>query len=188
MPPSLRIFLAVAAFGAAATQAQARPDSVEDFSYVDTADHIDLTGSFIGTANGNNFTIKGIGTLTFNGASVLATGAFIDSLDAVNEIGEGRDGNGAPVVTFNGAYMDLFVGVPGGGFLFGAGDKTAKAEGGPYYQGDAEFSLSPGAHYAFVASDWTLSAAPAVPEPQAVLLFGAGLAGLAACRRLRKPA
>lgn len=188
MPVSLRVFLAAAAFGAVASQAQASPGVAENFSYVDAAHDIDLTGTFTGSANGNDFTVSAISNLTFNGASVLSDAAFVDSLDAVNNFGSGLNGNDTPVVTFDGSYMDLFVDVPQGAFLFGAGDQTAGIESGPYYQGDESFSVVSGMQYAFVASDWTLGDGAPVPEPQAALLFGAGLAGLAAARRGRKAA
>ena len=163
------------------TSASAEAQTAATFSYVDAAANIDLTGQVLGSLSGNYFTIASVSDLTFNGQPVAFTPTYDESTDTYFGDGLGHNGNGSPVVTLDGTYMDWATASANhrDGFLFADGDMFAQ-----YfyitYQGGSSFGNT-GPHYH--PADWTLDFS--VPEPAGLAVFGLGLAALGLIRQRR---
>ena len=145
---------------------------------------VPLAGSSTGTlaSDGQHFTITGYEDLTFDGSPVNISITVLSSFDSYFGFGKGYNGNGTPVVTLNGSYMDIMVTTTGAadGFILEHNDKHYGAKGevasGPSFGND------PGEN--FNVADWQASL---VPEPASlwVLIVAAPL--LACVRRLMPP-
>ncbi len=179
---SLSQLAVVTILAGAAIFSSARAQSL-DWSYT-FADGNVLSGVFTGTDAGNYFTVTGLQSLSFNGASTAyLAGAPILSVDAFTNVGEGYNGNGSAVVTLDGSYMDL-LDTPDAartGFDFFAGDLYAQQVG----SGEAFIYIPNVASddgY-FAQANWSATlVGAAVPEPGTVAVLLTGMVGLAMAR------
>jgi hypothetical protein len=161
------------------TSAAAEAQTTAYFSYVDAADHIDLTGQLMGSLSGNYFTIGSVSDLTFNGQPVAFTPAYDGSADTIWGDGPGHNGNGTAVVSLDGTYMDWATASANrqDGFQFADGDMFAQYQFISFESGSSFGDKGVRYHPA----DWTLNFS--VPEPAGLAVFGAGLAALGFIRR-----
>ncbi|QWF72318.1 PEP-CTERM sorting domain-containing protein [Methylomonas paludis] len=167
-----------------------------NFSYIDTADGVNLAGIMIGTleADNNTVAVTSVQDVTFNGVAATPTPLIYNADVAYSVAYPGTTGHPAfpiapgfpdsttPLVTLDGSYMNFTAAVLPDlydGFQFYVGNSLAVSVlGGNYYMGGTSYGYT---MPSYVQSDWQMSAVPvsAVPLPTSLPLFATGLASMA---------
>jgi len=166
-----------------------------NFSYIDTADGVNLAGIMIGTlqADKNTVAVTSVQGVTFNGVAATPTPLLYNADVAYSVEYPGTTGHPAfpiapgfpdsttPLVTLDGSYMNFTAAVLPDlydGFQFYVGNSLASSVlGGNYYMGGTSYGYT---MPLYVQSDWQMSA---VPLPTSVIMFASGLLGLGALRK-----
>ncbi len=179
--PSARALAVLAAsILLAASVKSARASEILDFSYTDgNGDTISGTMDGALQSDDDTFLVTGMGPITFDGGATAPLN-FVASIDDYQSLGNGYMGEDTAAVTLDGSYMDLiacFDSDCADGFLFAVGDEFSGNFDGSLFSGGASFGF---VFEPFNPQGWSASVAP---EPQSFVLFGLGLAGLAASRR-----